>query len=80
MSISGLIIHARPEKTVSVRAELASLEGVEVHAVTPDGRLIVTVDQPDDVRASETLARLQDLDDALSTSLVCSYSEQDSAE
>ena len=80
MSISSLVIHTRPEKTDLVRTELTRFSGVEVHAATDDGRLVVTVDQRDDSEASETFVKLQDVEGVVSTSLVDSYFENNPAD
>jgi len=80
VSISGLVIHTRPENTECAKSALAELDGIEIHATTLDGRLIVTLDQPDDAKAAETLSRLHELDGVLSASLVYNYFEQDPAE
>ncbi|MCP5366502.1 MAG: chaperone NapD [Hyphomicrobiales bacterium] len=80
MSISGLVLHVRSDRTDAVRAEVAALPGVEVHAETGDGRLVVTVDEADNARASETLSRFSTIDGVLNTSLVYNYFEQDSDE
>ncbi|HXK29251.1 MAG TPA: chaperone NapD, partial [Candidatus Binatia bacterium] len=45
MNISSLLIHAQPQRAEHVRAQLEQLPGVEVHAVTEEGRLIVTVEK-----------------------------------
>jgi len=79
MSISGLVLQTRPEDTEGLRRRLDGLDGVEVHAVTDEGRLVVTVDQPDDGKAAETLQRLQAMDGILSASLVYNHLEQDPA-
>ena len=80
MSISSLIVHTRPGAADSVRDRLSRLDGVEVHAVTENGRLVVTVDQPDDAKASETFLTFEALEGVLSTSLVFNYFEQDPTE
>ena len=79
MSISGLVLQTRPEDTEGLRRHLGGMDGVEVHAVTDEGRLVVTVDQPDDGKAAETLQRLQTMDGILSASLVYNNFEQDPA-
>lgn len=80
MSISSLIVHTRPGATDSVQDRLSRFDGVEVHAVTENGRLVVTVDQPDDAKASETFLKFEALEGVLSTSLVFNYFEQDPTE
>lgn len=80
MSISGVVIHANPEQCERVRTQITALDGVEVHAVTEEGRLVVTVDQPDDRKAADTFSALQNVEGVLSTALVYNYFEPDSAE
>ena len=79
MSISSLVLQARPEDSEELRRRIEVLDGVEVHAVTDQGRLVITVDQPDDGKAAETLQHLQTMDGILSASLVYNHFEQDPA-
>lgn len=80
MSISGLVLHVRPERVEAVRSEIAGYPGVEVHAATEEGQLVVTVDRRDDRQATDIFAKFQDVEGVLSTSLVYNYFEQDSDE
>lgn len=85
MSISGLVVHTRPEKSDAVKAAIASFPGTEVHADSGDGRLVVTVDVPNDREAADTLGKLGDIDGVLTTMLAYNYfdhevSDQDPAE
>ena len=62
MNISSAIIHAHPGDIAVVQAGLAALAGVEVHAVAPEGKLIVTIETDDDgsnVATYEEIGRLQ---------------------
>ncbi|MCB2102416.1 MAG: chaperone NapD [Rhodobacterales bacterium] len=77
MSISSLVMHVRPEAIDAVTVALGEFEGVELHAVTEDSRLVVTVDQPDNRKASDTLTRLQGLSGVLNASLIYNYFEPD---
>lgn len=80
MSISSFVIHARPENVESVQNALGLMAGVEVHAATDEGRLVVTVDQPDDGKAVETFSSFSELDGVLNTSLIYNYFETTNAE
>ena len=44
ISISSVLVNARPDLLHEAQVGLAALPGVEVHAVTEDGRLIVTIE------------------------------------
>ncbi len=79
MSISSLVVHVRPEKIDAARAAFDRLAGVEVHGASDDGRLVVTLDCPGERAAFETMTKLRDVDGVLTTSLVYSYFEDDSA-
>ncbi len=79
MSISGLVIHVRPENLSRVGAELAAQAGVEVHGTSDEGQIVVTVDQPDDGAAVETIEGFRNIQNVLSVSLVYSHFEENSA-
>ena len=79
MSISGLVVHTASESTESTAAELARIEGVEVHAAE-EGRIVVTVDDPDDGVAGQKISGLQGVEGVLSVSLVYSHFDENSAE
>lgn len=75
MNISGVIVHARPEQASAVRGHLIDIAGVEVHAATDDGRLIVTVEEANDRQLADTVLSLQQVPGVLSASMV--YHEYD---
>jgi periplasmic nitrate reductase NapD len=67
MNISSAIVHAGPGQLPVVQAGLA---GLEVHAVSPEGKLIVTIESTDDgsnVAIYEEIGRLQGV---MSTAMV----------
>lgn len=80
MSISGLVIHTRPTRTKAIARKIGDIDGVEIHAATDDGRLVVTVDEPDNAKATDAFVGFQNLDGVLSVSLVYNYFEQQADE
>ncbi len=80
MSISSFVIHSHPDQIVGLSDQLTSMHGIEIHTVTDEGRLVVTLDQPDDRKAAETFTQLQNMDGVLNISLVYNYFEQGPAE
>lgn len=80
MSISGLVVHARPERADEIRTRLEAMAGVEVHSVTDDGRLVVTVDIEDDRDAADTLMQLQREEGILSASLIYNHFDTESGQ
>lgn len=77
MSITGLVVHAAPKRVASVQAAIEALGGAEVHKVTEDGRLVVTVDNPDDGKAVQVFEAFRTIEGVLSTSLVYTHFEED---
>jgi len=73
MSISGLVVNTSPTKVEAVAQQLKAIPGVEVHAANDDGRLVVTVDLPDDKASADTLYKIKDIDGVADTALVYNY-------
>jgi periplasmic nitrate reductase NapD len=77
MNISSAIIHARPGHMAIVQAGLATLDGVEVHVVSPEGKLIVTIETDDDGSNVATYERIGQLDGVLSAAMVYHQTESE---
>jgi nitrate reductase NapD len=75
MNISSLLLHAQPQRAEHVRAHLEQLPGVEVHAVTAEGRLIVTVEKRDDLEMTRAFEQLGAIPGVHATTLVYHHSE-----
>jgi len=69
MNICGCLIHAASGRGESVREELSSMEGVEVHALTADERLVVVVEDTGSRRASETIMAIHQIPGVMSLTL-----------
>ncbi len=80
ISIAGVLVHANPERLAAVQMQLAQLPGVEIHAVTPEGKLVVTVDESEERMTGESLMRLHEVDGVLSASMIYHHFENDAAE
>lgn len=70
MNISGVIVHARPEQLAAVQEQLRQIVGVEVHAATEDGRLVVTVEDADDRMMADSVMNLHNIPGVLSAAMV----------
>jgi len=76
MDISSAVVHALPCSQDEVRAQLEALPGVEIHAETPDGRFIVTVEDTPGGSAADTVMRLHSLRGVLAATMVYQYSDE----
>ncbi len=78
MHIAGVLVQTRPEHIPQVQSRLGDITGLEVHAVSPDGRIVVTVEGDGRKSVADTLFTLSAMDDVLSACLVYEHSETDS--
>jgi len=69
MDISGVLVQARPEQVDAVKNHLSRLAGVEVHAVTETGRMVVTIEN-ESAPMIETMNAFHNITGVLSTSLI----------
>ncbi len=77
MNISSAIIHARPGDVAVVQAGLAALAGVEVHAISPEGKLIVTIETEDEGSNAATYQCIGQLDGVMSAAMVYHQTESE---
>lgn len=77
MHISSAIIHAGPGKVALVQAGLGTLVGVEVHGISPEGKIIVTIETEDDGGNVATFERIGQLDGVMSSAMVFQQTESE---
>jgi periplasmic nitrate reductase NapD len=77
MNISSVIVIPHPDRIEGVRALLGDVEGVELHAVSPEGKMIVTIEADDDRTTTGTYEYISQLDGVLSASMVYHQNESD---
>lgn len=75
MEVSSMILRTRPERLGDVRGELDAIPGVEIHGDPGDGRLVITVEDGDGYKVSESITRLHEVDGVMAISLVYEYSD-----
>ncbi|MBI4742685.1 MAG: chaperone NapD [Betaproteobacteria bacterium] len=77
MNISSVLVNARSDLVRQVQDSLAALNGVEVHAVTEEGRLIVTIEAESDQAVANMFEVINHLPGVLSASMVYHQYESD---
>jgi len=80
IDICGVLVRSRSENVPEVRGRLEKIPGVEVHATSSDGRLIVTVEGGPDRNTLDTVTDLLNVQGVIATSLVYQYSDSDETE
>jgi periplasmic nitrate reductase NapD len=75
VNITGILVSAHPGQTDALRDQLSALPGVEVHAVTPEGHMVVTVERPTDGEMTGAFDAIHRLPGVLSAALVYHHDE-----
>jgi len=76
--VCGLVVHVRPDRLDAVADALGSLSGVELHARSPQGKLVITLEARTQDDVVRTMAGIGDMPGVLSTALVYQHAEADS--
>jgi nitrate reductase NapD len=76
MNVSSVVLRASPAALESVRGSLQALPGVEVHAATGDGRLVLTIEDSGTARAADTFVQLHGIRGVMSVSMIYQYSDE----
>ncbi len=75
-SVAGLVVHCLPKNSDAVVKRLTDLHGVEVHGGSPEGKLVVTVEeQPGEKFIMDRISEINNTQGVVNTALVYSQSE-----
>ncbi len=80
MNISSAIVHAQPEATAGVQQRLVVLKGVEIHAASAEGKIVVTLEADSDAGTADLFERIGQIDGVMSTAMVYHQFESDPEE
>jgi nitrate reductase NapD len=73
--VAGLVVHATPEAAARVAAAIGRRPGAFIHAASPEGKLVVTLEADDTDAIAAALVDFQRLPGVLAASLVYQHSE-----
>jgi nitrate reductase NapD len=77
MNISGVLVHTIPDQSNEVKTRLMEIPGVEVHAVTENGRLIVTIEDDDEKVVADRALNLHQCEGVISAAMIYQYGNDD---
>jgi len=80
MNICSVVVHTKPDQLGVVQNRLEEMPGVEIHATSEEGKLIVTVEDTDASMAADTMMAFNDVKGVLNTILVYHYGGDESME
>jgi nitrate reductase NapD len=75
LHIAGIVVHVYPEAVLRTAESIAGLPGAQIHATSPDGKLVVTLEAPGAREIAASIESIQQLDAVLSASLVYQHNE-----
>ncbi len=77
MNISSVILYVAPECLEEACQALTAMPGVEIHARTEEGKVIVTLEDSDVQSAADSYAALHNVVGVASVAMVYQYSDSD---
>jgi periplasmic nitrate reductase NapD len=77
MNLSSVVVIPHPQHVASVVGALDAIEGVEVAAVSPEGKIIATIEAEGDGETIQTYELINHLDGLLSASMVYHQKEDE---
>ncbi len=78
MNISGAILYIAPARLEEACAALLQMPGVEIHARTPEGKVVVTLEDDDTNLAADSYVALHGIPGVASVAMVYQYSGNES--
>jgi len=61
LDISGVVVHVDPLRASAARVALEAIPGVTVHAVSPEGKLVATLETASEALSAALCERIQAL-------------------
>jgi nitrate reductase NapD len=77
MNICSALVFADPERLREVQHSIECLDGVEMHHASPDGRMVVTIEDTATSTAVDALRHVATLAGVISASLIYHHFDQD---
>ncbi len=78
MNISSAILHVAPAHLAEATAILRGMSGVEIHAASPEGKLIVVLEDDDLEAAANKYVALHGVPGVASVAMVYQFSDDES--
>lgn len=68
--VTSLVVHAAPNALAQVEADIAALKGCDIHAITPEGKLVITLEGNSQKAILDNVEAINALSGVLSASLI----------
>ena len=77
MNISSAILHIAPARLAAARESLLRIPGLEIHAETPEGKMVVVLEDDDLEAAANKYVALHGVPGVASVAMVYQYSDDE---
>ena len=77
MNISSAIVHVAPGRLAEARASMLAMNGVEIHAESPEGKMVVVLEDDDLESAANKYVALHGVPGVASVAMVYQYSDDE---
>lgn len=74
-NICGVLLHVQLEKEQQIKSQLKLHDGLETHAITEDGRMVITIENPSRKALANSIMDLHKIDGVLSAAMIYQYSD-----
>ncbi|OZS43776.1 chaperone NapD [Photobacterium sanguinicancri] len=68
--ISSLVVHVKPESLAAVKAQILEMPNTEIHGESKEGKIIVVLETENQGYVTDTIDKINNLEDVLITFLV----------
>jgi len=79
LHIASLVVHASPARLEGASQYIAAMPGARIHASSPAGKLVVTLEAGSSDEILAQVNRIQQTDGVLTAALVCQYADSRAA-
>lgn len=77
MNISGLVIMTVPKKTKQVVEKLKDIEGLEIHRVLEDGKIVAVLERESTGEEVNTVRNMYDIDGVITATMAYHHFEEE---
>src|SRR4029434_3905803 len=75
LHLAGVLVHVRPDKLPRVASSIAGIPNAKVHAVHPEGKIVVTLEGASVLAILDGIERMRSVPGVVTASLVYQHCE-----
>jgi len=76
VSICGVMVQILPEKMAEIEPRMLAIPGLEIHGISDNGKVVVTVESGSYKETGNRISELQKLKGVLSASMIYQHTEE----